>query len=159
MKKKKLILFSVVLLLVLATGLGVLGYGIGKIREVEVNSDKPENVQGTVYYVDAGVASEDRDGKTPKTALKTLKQVNALDLQPGDVVLFKRDCRWIGTLRITASGTEEAPIIYGVYGEGSNKPRIDGEGIVEATVSGKDIANLIGLINQEMIVLIFRENI
>ncbi len=96
--------------------------------------------KGVVYYVDAGAKEDGFRGITPEQPLKTLEQVNALKLNPGDVVLFKTDCRWSGQLRLQYSGTKESPIIYGMYGEGSSKPHIAGDGIVSAPVSGEDIS-------------------
>ncbi len=110
---------------------------LGEIKEGSV-LDVPE-VSGTTYYVDAA-STTGNDGLTPETALKTLEEVNALTLLPGDQVLFKRDSIWNGCLLINNSGTESAPISYSAYGEGKNMPRLNGNGQVYATISGKDVS-------------------
>lgn len=73
-----------------------------------------------IYYVDNVNGSLQNDGKTPETATLDYK---ALNLVGGETVLFKR-----GTthhiLELT-SGTPDAPITYGAYGEG-NAPAFAG---------------------------------
>lgn len=96
-------------------------------------------VSGKTYYVDAA-AELGNDGLSQKNALKTLDEVNALKLEPGDQVLFKRDCKWNGGLVIQTSGTEEAPISFDAYGDGKNAPVIDGCGRVTATITGVDVS-------------------
>lgn len=108
---------------------------------VENNGDKDTipKVSGTTYYVDAA-AELGNDGLSQENALKTLDEVNALKLEPGDQVLFKRDCKWNGGLVIQASGTEKAPISFDAYGEGANLPVLNGNGQVNATISGVDVS-------------------
>jgi len=47
----------------------------------------------------------------------SLKEVNALELMPGDTVLFRRGGVWRGQLR-PRSGAPGRPVTYGAYGEG-----------------------------------------
>ena len=140
MSKKILTLISTVLVLLLIGGGFLIIYGMNAIKEVNITTDDTSNVKGTIYYVDAEAKSDDYPGTSPNKPLKTLGQVNQLSLQPGDAVLFKKDCRWVGALTIRHSGTQEAPILYGMYGEGDNKPCIDGAGAVNAAISGEDIS-------------------
>ena len=104
-----------------------------------VDMDVIPETTGTTYYVDAA-AEVGNDGLSPEKALKTLEEVNCLNLKPGDQVLFKRDCVWNGALIIRSSGTEEEPISYDVYGEGKNAPVLNGNGQVYATISGVDVS-------------------
>lgn len=108
-------------------------------KTVEHNDEKIPEVSGKTYYVDAA-AELGNDGLSPEHALKTLAEVNALKLEPGDQVLFKRDCKWNGGLVIQTSGTAEAPISFNVYGEGENAPVLDGNGAVSATITGVDVS-------------------
>lgn len=140
MSKKVLALITVVLVLLLAGGVTLAVYGLGSVREVNTTTDETSDARGTTYYVDAEADRDDYSGTSPDKPLKTLGQVDELSLEPGDQVLFKKDCRWVGTLNIRDSGTKEAPIVFGMYGEGDNKPCIDGAGIVNAAVSGEDIS-------------------
>ena len=108
-------------------------------KTVEHNNDKIPEVSGKTYYVDAA-AELGNNGLSPESALKTLAEVNSLKLEPGDQVLFKRDCKWNGGLVIQTSGTAEAPISFDVYGEGENVPVLDGNGAVTATITGVDVS-------------------
>lgn len=115
-----------------------------KVESVAENSgdkDAIPEVSGKTYYVDAA-AELGNDGLSQESALKTLDEVNALKLEPGDQVLFKRDCKWNGGLVIQTSGTEEAPISFDVYGEGENAPVLDGNGQVNATITGVDVSHI-----------------
>jgi len=57
---------------------------------------------------------------TATSGLKTLAQVRALALAPGDSVLLQRGCTFDGPLQTQASGTSTARITYGAYGTGTN---------------------------------------
>lgn len=102
-------------------------------------NDDIGEVKGKTYYVDAA-ANIGNDGLSKESALKTLDEVNALELKPGDAVLFKRNCVWNGALLINDSGTEDAPILYSSYGEGENLPCINGNGIATSAIYGYDIS-------------------
>lgn len=68
-----------------------------------------------IYYIDS------KEGAT-------LSQVNNLELLPGDSVLIKRGSVFNDEgLVIRCSGTKDAPIIYGAYGDG-DLPRINTNG-------------------------------
>lgn len=79
------------------------------------------------YYVSASTGSDDADGLTEETAFRSLDQVNALALQPGDEVLFKSGDVWQGMFWPRGSGTVAQPIRIASYG-GLVKPIIDGDG-------------------------------
>ncbi|GAA0913972.1 right-handed parallel beta-helix repeat-containing protein [Nonomuraea longicatena] len=102
---------------------------------------------GHAVHVDCGSA------KTPKGSvghpLNSLDQVNALDLGPGDRVLFKRGSTCTGALAPKGSGAEDRPITIDAYGRGA-KPRIQGGGADDAVklhnqqyweIANLDIAN------------------
>ncbi len=74
------------------------------------------NATGNIYYVANG-GDDNQDGRTPETAVKSLKKVNGLELKPGDAVLFNRGDLWRGVVQ-TRRG-----VTYSAYGEGE-KPRI-----------------------------------
>lgn len=81
---------------------------------------------GTVHYV-ASDGNDSNDGLSegPTGAWKTIARVNGTAFLPGDVILFRRGDEWRETLVIQSSGTADAFITYGAYGEGK-KPRILG---------------------------------
>ena len=60
-------------------------------------------------------------------ATRNLDEVNAIELRPGDRLLFRAGCRWTGTLAPRGSGSDAAPIRMGRYGEGP-PPIVDGGG-------------------------------
>ncbi|MFE3447654.1 right-handed parallel beta-helix repeat-containing protein [Nonomuraea sp. NPDC059194] len=84
---------------------------------------------GGAYHVDCG------SKKAPKGTVghpfTSLDQANAIDLQPGDRVLFKRGTTCTGTLAPQGSGAEGAPIVIDAYGRGA-KPKIQGGGADDA---------------------------
>lgn len=69
------------------------------------------------FYVSAS-GSDARNGRSRRTAWRTLARVNAARLQPGDKVLFRSRDQWAGQLRIGASGAAGSPIVFGSYGRG-----------------------------------------
>ncbi len=82
----------------------------------------------TTYYVSSRTGNDANDGKSREHAFATLSAVNRLTLRPGDNVLLEAGSVFAGQyLRITDSGTKDAPIVIGSYGEG-DLPRIDTEG-------------------------------
>jgi len=140
MKDKIFKIVAVVLSAVFLIG-SILAVNAFKTTQTTLKLNKTEipKVTGTTYFVDAA-AKEGNDGLTEKTALKTLSEVNNLDLKPGDQVLFKRDCRWNGGLVIKDSGTSTEPIYFGAYGEGVNMPVIAGGGDSYAAIYGVDVS-------------------
>jgi hypothetical protein len=69
------------------------------------------------YYVDCSTTTSSSTGSL-ETPLRTLAEVNALSLMPGDEVLFKRGSICRGELLPRGSGTAAAPIRMNAYGEG-----------------------------------------
>ncbi|MBQ4136604.1 MAG: hypothetical protein IJD67_00700 [Clostridia bacterium] len=87
---------------------------------VEKIKNSPTNitVTGTTYYV-SNNGNDNRDGKSPETAWKTLDRVNRQKFNSGDAVLFERGGLWRGTINMGVGVT------YSAYGEGE-KPRLYG---------------------------------
>ena len=75
------------------------------------------NPTARIFHVDATSGDDHNDGLSPEKPWRTLVQVNAAPLRPGDKVLFKRGEMWRGQL-VPQSGAPDAPITYGAYGEG-----------------------------------------
>ncbi|MBP3529993.1 MAG: right-handed parallel beta-helix repeat-containing protein [Thermoguttaceae bacterium] len=76
----------------------------------------------TEYFLDSAGGNDANDGKSPETAWRSLSRLDKATLEPGDVVRFRRDRVWRGTLR-AKSGSEGKPVVYSDYGDGA-KPRI-----------------------------------
>ena len=102
------------------------------------NVPTQNTTSGTTYYVDSSVLFGG-DGLSPETPLRTLESVNALRLNPGDSVLFKRGGTWTGQLCVADSGTKEAPITFGAYGSG-DLPLIQGVGQVDSVIYGENVS-------------------
>jgi hypothetical protein len=73
---------------------------------------------GRSYHVDCNNGRDDASGRRPSTAWRSLGRANRAKLKPGDSLLLLRGCRWQGPLLVTWSGTSDAPITVGAYGEG-----------------------------------------
>jgi len=101
---------------------------------VAVNAEGQNTATGTTYYVDSenGNADENATGTSKGDAFKTLKQVNAVNLQPGDQVRFKRGSVFNGeALHFTKedSGSADASVVISTYGdESAARPQINTNG-------------------------------
>jgi hypothetical protein len=82
---------------------------------------------GAVYHVDSERGDDARSGLSPEHAWRSLGKANAVDLKPGDGLLFKSGGVWKGRLKPQGGGTAGAAVRIGRYGDGP-LPRIDGEG-------------------------------
>lgn len=90
---------------------------------------------GTTYYVDSRAGDDSAAGTSATTPWKSLDQVNAADLKPGDAVSFKRGSAWSGSLVLAAKGTAAKPIVVQAYGKGPS-PRIGGRDANCVVVTG-----------------------
>ncbi len=89
----------------------------------------PVRAANTIYYVSTTDGSDANNGLAPSTPFKTIAKVNALNLQPGDQVLFKCGDMWRGEmLLITKSGASGNPITFGSYPTNAcaNQPILSG---------------------------------
>lgn len=84
--------------------------------------------KGTVF-VDAVLGNDNNDGKTAKTAWKSIEKLNNTTFKPGDRILLKAGGVWVGALHPKGSGVKGKPIILSSYGKGP-RPLIDGNGMV-----------------------------
>lgn len=101
---------------------------------VSVNAEGQNTATGTTYYVDSenGNADKNATGTSKSDAFKTLEQVNAVNLQPGDQVRFKKGSVFNGeALHFTKedSGSADAPVVISTYGdESAARPQINTNG-------------------------------
>lgn len=101
---------------------------------VSVNAEGQNTATGTTYYVDSenGNADKNATGTSKSDAFKTLGQVNAVNLQPGDQVRFKKGSVFNGeALHFTKedSGSADAPVVISTYGdESAARPQINTNG-------------------------------
>lgn len=100
---------------------------------------EPTRRPGAVtYHVDCRAKSDSAAGTSPDTAFRSLSPLKSLVLAPGDAILFKRDCDWVGPLRVPWQGSTEWPIIIGSYGSGG-LPIIRDSGSNHVDISGSHI--------------------
>ena len=80
----------------------------------------------TTYYLDSS-AEDGGDGKSEDEAFDSLDDINGYQFAAGDRILIKAGSEFQGQLYPKGSGTEDAPVVIDMYGEGE-KPLIDGNG-------------------------------
>jgi hypothetical protein len=112
--------------------------------------------EGTKYHVDSINGDDSYDGKSPSSAWQSLDKVNSMVFKPGDSILLKAGCSWVGQLKPKGSGSSSNQITIDMYGYDAqprhmrNKPHIDGngayatvllEGVEYWTVSNLDVSN------------------
>lgn len=91
-----------------------------------VEDDYIQSEGNTTYYLDSS-AAPDGDGRSEDTAFDSLEDINGIEFAAGDEILIKAGSEFQGQLYPKGSGSEEAPIVIDMYGEGE-KPLIDGNG-------------------------------
>jgi parallel beta-helix repeat protein len=77
-----------------------------------------------VYYVSAS-GSDANTGLSEQAPFQSLTRLNALSLQAGDQILFRRGDVFAGSLSIRYSGSASSPITLDAYGTGA-KPKLVG---------------------------------
>jgi len=103
----------------------------------------------TIYYVDSNVSDTYPYSATPDfttynhltfetiggsdLVYKTIADINVCSFNPGDQILFRKGRVWREQLKITSSGSEDNPIIFGSYGVGDN-PTINGANIITSWI-------------------------
>ncbi len=87
-------------------------------------------LHATTYYFSTSSGNDARsalEAQNVSTPWKSLNKLNAIfgSLNAGDVILFKRDEVFDGSINISSSGSLSLPITFGAYGTGA-KPVING---------------------------------
>ena len=99
-----------------------------------IDDFEPTDISGagrTLYVSRDG--DDNADGTSEATAWRTIGRVNGEQLQPGDHVLFQGGGTWAEMLQPKGSGTKDAPIVFGTYGDG------------RAVLTGKDAGGFAGI--------------
>lgn len=97
------------------------------------------------YYVSPS-GNDSHSGTSAQTAWRTIDKVNALDLNPGDKVLFQAGHDYHGNLLLTAedAGTPKQPVVIASYGSGRARIKAgDGSGVTVRSAGGVVVENLI----------------
>ena len=97
------------------------------------------------YYVSPS-GTDSHSGTSAQTAWRTIDKVNALDLNPGDKVLFQAGHDYHGNLLLTAedAGTPKQPVVIASYGSGRARIKAgDGSGVTVRSAGGVVVENLI----------------
>ncbi|MEF2244810.1 CBM96 family carbohydrate-binding protein [Paenibacillus sp. IITD108] len=101
----------------------------GNVTKLDYTVKRLNPAAAGTYYVDSVAGDDSNDGLSEHTPWKTLDKVNAVQFQPGSMILFKRGSVWNGQFRPHGSGEAGRPIVVDAYGSGMQKPIINGNGI------------------------------
>jgi len=71
-----------------------------------------------VYYVDSVNGSDSNDGLSQGSAWASLAKVDSTSFHPGDSILFKRGCVFVGNAGLHGSGALGNPVKVDAYGQG-----------------------------------------
>lgn len=109
----------------------LLFYNSPIIDKIKILTDTTAR-KASAFYISTSTGNDNNDGLTEFTAWKTLGMVNALELVPGDSLLFKSGDTFVGKLSIVnEGGLPEKPILISSYGDGT-QPVFDGDGYLSA---------------------------
>ncbi|NOQ74911.1 MAG: hypothetical protein GQ574_23050 [Crocinitomix sp.] len=102
---------------------------------------------GNTYFIDAEEGKKGNDGKSTDNPFKEIENLEEVELQAGDQILFKRGQYHFGDLRIEASGTETDRIYIADYGSGDlplikSKDKKDGKALYLFNADYVTIQNL-----------------
>lgn len=94
------------------------------------NVSLPVSATGTNYYVDSVNGSDNNDGRSISTPIKSLSKLQdpLFYFSPGDKINLKRGSVWNENFQLRGSGTASNPCAVTPYGTGA-KPKIRGEGV------------------------------
>ncbi|EHG6068788.1 pectate lyase [Salmonella enterica subsp. diarizonae serovar 61:z52:z53] len=84
------------------------------------------SIHAQSLYIDCS-ATVDGDG-TASNPINSINTLNNHELHPGDSILFRRGTTCNGEVVAATSGSENAPVIYDAWGEGTALPRIEANG-------------------------------
>lgn len=101
------------------------GTGNEEIANVSLMISTTLRTVGSNYYFSSSTGNDLNDGLSESTPFASIDKLNALTLQSGDWVHFKRGDTFIGQINCNYSGSTGAPIIYKDYGTG-NLPILSG---------------------------------
>jgi hypothetical protein len=85
------------------------------------------------YHVDALNGCDSNSGLSPVTAWRTLERAGKTELAPGDALLLRRGQVFPGQLKLSASGTADAPVVVTGYGDGA-RPHISCGGSADVAI-------------------------
>lgn len=106
---------------------------------------------GPTFYVNSETGNDDRDGRAPSTAWKTLRKVNATTFEPGSVVRLHGTFTDVG-LEARGNGTEAEPILF--VGEGPFNGRARLRSIRAQSVRYRTFRNFEASSNDTKLVLV-----
>jgi len=104
-----------------------------------------QHTLAVTYYISPS-GDDGNPGTATRSAWRTLGKVNAVDLNPGDSVLFEAGHDYRGNLLLTAedAGTPTQPVVIGSYGSGRAKIKAgDGSGITVRNAGGVEVKDLV----------------
>ena len=95
---------------------------IVRAKKISVGTEyeAAQDVEVKTIYVDSVNGGDHMGyGYEPVKPIKSLDFLSNLSFNPGDKILFKAGTTYTGTFYVNGSGTADAPIYIGTYGEGA----------------------------------------
>ena len=90
------------------------------------------------YHLDCVAGDDGAVGLGPESAWRSLGRLSGLVLEPGDRLLLRRGCSWVGPLRVPWQGSAEWPVVVGAYGEGP-LPAIHDSSLNHVDITGSHV--------------------
>lgn len=112
---RNIIIICIILLIIVGSGMFFI-----KTRNRKSAVPSQQN-----FYVDVISGNDNADGLSYQSAWQSIEKVNSVKFRSGSKILFKKGGVWRGQLKL-ASGVADNPIIYGSYGDATEKPLILG---------------------------------
>jgi len=104
-----------------------------------------QHTLAVTYYI-SPTGNDSHSGTSAQAAWRTLDKVNAVDLNPGDRVLFEAGHDYRGNLLLTAedAGTPTQPVVIGSYGTGRARIKAgNGSGVTVLNAGGIEVKDLV----------------
>jgi hypothetical protein len=124
---------------------GVFEYADETIGSIQGDFKSDNHCPNTTYFVSPN-GDDSNTGMSPQDPWKTIEMVNAIDLQPGDAVLFEGGSEHPGTIELDSrDGNNGAnPVLISSYGTGKAVIKAgEGFGLNAYNTSGFKVDNLI----------------
>lgn len=93
---------------------------VGNVQKMYYPLERLEDRAAATFYVDAQNGDDQNDGLSPQTAYQTLQKISSRFFRPGDRILFKRGCTFVGNASLKGLGLAAHRLYIGAYGEGKD---------------------------------------
>lgn len=109
------------------------GYKNSEAATGSYTAPEPDPVPEDGYYFDS--KAQDGGNGSEEKPFNSLLDLNKLNLEAGDALLFKNGSEFRGEFKLTSvEGTAAKPVVITNYGEGTALPKFNGNGVVGSGV-------------------------